>query len=537
MAVRALLTALLMASAALAHAQQATAVLGLIVKFKNAVPHEQMAAATEQPARVAEDDRMRQVLRVARMSEVRMRPVGRAAQHLDFGRVLSPAEAAQLAAQLRAQPDVEWVVPNERERRLDVVPNDPMYLAGSGTTGQWWLHPVSAALPNNQGVPGIQTAWATEKGNASAVVAVLDTGVAAHSELGGRLLPGYDFVSEVKYANDGGGRDTDPSDPGDWVDDNDLNDPLFAGCMAQDSSWHGTVISGILAAATNNNIGIAGVNWNGRVLPVRVAGKCGASVADIIDGMRWAAGLAVPNATPNANPARVINISFGGSAACTQPYQEAIDELATHGVVVVAAAGNEMTSPTRPASCNGVIGVAALGRDGLKASYSNFGSKIVVSTVGGDPARDDGLLTLSNLGTQQPLGESYDRAYGTSFASPVVAGIVSLMLSANAKLTASQIVSGLQSTARPHVAPSGVLACSTSHPGSCACTTSTCGAGIADADRAVQFALKAPDLSGGSSSSGGGALSWPWLVGLALGVWALSRSSGLARTRRERPAQ
>src|SRR6185369_3865088 len=112
------------------------------------------------------------------------------------------ADAERMAEQLRSRPEVEWVVANERERRLD-VPNDPLYLPARDNSGQWWLYPNSAA---SAGVPGIETAWLTETGQASAIVAVLDTGITAHSELNGRLLPGYDFVSDVEYANDGGGR-------------------------------------------------------------------------------------------------------------------------------------------------------------------------------------------------------------------------------------------------------------------------------------------------------------------------------------------
>jgi serine protease len=158
----------------------------------------------------------------------------------------------------------------------------------------------------------------------------------------------------------------------------------------QDSSWHGTQIAGIVAALTDNAEGIAAASRDGRVLPVRVAGKCGAEVADIIDGMRWAAGLPVAKAgggflPANPDPARIISISFGSSAACNPAYQSTIDELAEHGAVVVAAAGNQHAAPMRPANCKGVIGVAALNRDGFKATYSNFGAGPIVATVGGDP--------------------------------------------------------------------------------------------------------------------------------------------------------
>lgn len=515
---------------------------GLIVKFKDAPTHERLAALDAGRLRQAETGRLQRVLQAARMPEAVARPAGRAAQHFSYGRQLSTAEAQALADRLRSQPEVEWVEPNARERLLQstVVPNDTYYAYfAPDDPGQWWLRPAGETLgqwPASWGAPGVQNAWSVETGRSSAVIAVLDTGKTDHSDLSGRYLQGHDFVSEAAYATDGNGRDTDPSDPGDWVtqseiDTNPLFDPLF--CTAQDSSWHGTIISGIVAASTNNNLGVAGINRNGRVLPVRVAGKCGATVLDITDGMRWAAGLDVAGAPRNLNPARIINISFGGSAACGNLYQNTIDELATYGVVVVAAAGNEQGAVTRPASCSGVVGVAALARDGLKAGYSNLGARVVVSTVGGDPDVDDGILTLVNTGTQSPGAEGYANVFGSSFSAPIVSGVVSLMLSANPDLTLPQIISGLQVTARPHVQSANLSACSATNAGPCVCTTSTCGAGVLDAEQAVRYAAGAPS----ENNRGGGALGWAWLIGLAFGVLGVARASELGRARRKRLAR
>lgn len=517
----------------LAGAAMAQPVEGLIVKFKNAPTHERMAALSAS-SRSAETNRLYRVLQAARMTEVRTRPAGRAAQHFNFGRQLPMAEAQALAQRLRGQPEVEWVELNSRERLLQAapIPNDLYYpFVSAADPGQWWLRPTGetdGGLPPSDGAPGVQNAWRLERGRTSAVVAVLDTGITNHPDLSGRTLNGYDFVSETVYANDGNGRDADPSDPGDWVSALDVaNEPvLYEGCLIQGSSWHGTIISGIVAAATNNSTGVAGINWNGRVLPVRVAGKCGATVLDITDGMRWAAGLTVAGAPTNLNPARIINISFGGSAVCGNLYQNTIDELATLGVVVVAAAGNEQTTPTRPASCAGVVGVAALARDGFKAGYSNFGARVVISTVGGDPDIDDGLLTVFNTGLESPDTASYGRMFGTSFSAPIVSGVISLMLSANSRLSVPQIIGGLQVTARPHVQAGNLPFCSVNNPGACVCTTSTCGAGVLDAEAAVRYAIGAPldaRPPPGNADSGGGALGWAWLAGLALAVWVLAR--------------
>ncbi len=572
------------ALAALGFAASAAAapasVNGLIVKLR-----ERPADAAAQDSA---DTRLDRVLRVAGMG-AHARHLGARSRHLDFGARLPREEAQRLALRLAESPEVEWVVPNERERRLD-VPQDPRFAASYQGSGQWWLFPAGGSNANDieerrRGVPGVQSAWQTSTGGANPVVAVLDTGITAHADLTRSVLPGRDFVSTVEYANDGDGWDADASDPGDWVSAADrANAALFGDCEEADSSWHGTTIAGMLAADTNNGVGVAAINWSGRVLPVRVAGKCGADVADIIAGMRWAAGLQVLDAQGravpiNPNPARVVNISFGGSAACNAAYQDAIDELAAHGVVVVAAAGNEHGAVTRPASCRGVVGVAALNRDGFKASYSNFGGAVKIATVGGDPrwygdwgmlVGDDGLLSIGNNGKTQPGSAIYTREAGTSFAAPVVAGVIGLMLGVNPQLTVAQVIDGLQRSARPHVLAPKMAACSDRNPGRCVCSTATCGAGILDAAGALQYALapgsyvapnRQPEVvdnaeitaavalgadraaNGGSESSssdgggGGGALGFGWLAALALAVAALRPCrSRRARSRAPAPA-
>ncbi len=440
-----------------------------------------------------------------------LEPVGHAAQLLRLERRLDAREARALAARLAAHPDVAWAVPNTRETRLQGAPNppgDPLF-AGFQQQ-QWWLYAASGSdfqgIDNRlRGVPGFQSAWRLHRG--STVVAVLDTGVTAHDELAGRLLPGYDFVSDWDpvemrgHANDGNGRDADPSDPGDGVTADDrARDPVrYSGCEEGSSTWHGTTIAGMLAGATDNATGTAAMQWDGRVLPVRVAGKCGADLADVIDGMRWAAGLPVAGAPTNPNPARVISISFGGNSPCNAAYQDAIADLAQApggGAVLVAAAGNRYGALVRPASCDGAIGVVSLNRDGFKSTYSSFGSQAALATVGGDDGdgawgdllADGGLLAIGNAGLQAPGAQTYVRVFGTSFSAPLAAGVAALMLSVNPQLAAAQLREGLQRTARPHVTSPHLTACSSANPGRCACTVSTCGAGILDAEQAVLFA-------------------------------------------------
>jgi serine protease len=408
-------------------------------------------------------------------------------------------------------PDVAWVVPNTVEPLHGGAmnpPDDPLF----ATTGrQWWLYPAGGSDANAidqrlRGVPGFQSAWRHAEG--SAVVAVLDTGVTSHVELEGRVLPGYDFVSDWDgtsasgYAADGDGRDSDPSDPGDTVTEDDRRrDPgRYTDCRVQPSSWHGTTIAGMLVAHTGNRLGVAAMQWQGNVVPVRVAGRCGAEVADIVDAMRWAAGLPVPGVPDNAHPARVISISFGGAAPCNEAYRQAIADIAEApggGAVLVASAGNRAGAPTRPANCEGVVGVTAVNRDGFKASYANFGAGLSLATVGGDDTQgrwgglvaDDGLLVITDLGVAAPSGSGYRRVFGTSFAAPLVSGTLALMLSANPTLSAEQLRAGLERGARPHVVSPYLDSCTQANPGRCACTRDTCGAGLLDAEQAVLYAL------------------------------------------------
>ena len=250
--------------------------------------------------------------------------------------------SAELAERLAKESDVEYAVPDER-RRIVTAPGDPLYAAGvpgnGPATGQWYLRAPSGEVQSSLNV---EEAWAATTGSPGLVVAVVDTGVRfEHPDLlsvavGGNLLPGYDMVSDAAAANDGDGRDADASDPGDWVTWAEISQPgssLFrCATSPENSSWHGTQLSGLIAALTDNGIGMAGAAPSVRVLPVRVLGKCGGYDSDIIAGMRWAAGLSVPDTPGNPYPARVINLSLGGDGACSAAYQQAVDEITAAGL-------------------------------------------------------------------------------------------------------------------------------------------------------------------------------------------------------------
>ena len=493
---------------------------------------------------------------------------------------LDSAARQALEARLRADPRVRAVVPDVREQRQNVTPSDARFGA------QWWLQAVAAG---NTGAAGFAKAWDRSTGVANgAVVAVLDSGITSHIETNARILPGYDFVADPVYAGDGNGRDNDPSDPGDAITADDrLRYPAqFSGCPdALRSSWHGSTIAGQLAAVSNNTEGVAAANWQGLVLPVRVAGKCGAAVSDIIDGLRWAAGLAVSGVPNNPNPARLIVLSYGGVDACdinsangavrdtARLYEAALAEVRAVGAVVFVAAGNQNGAVGRPGSCQGAFAVSSVNRDGFKAAYANFGAAVALATPGGDAGsgglcesgaadlRDSGIVSTGNLGDTTPGAPGYVAASGTSFAAPAVAAVASLMLAVNPQLTAQQIEQGLRASARPHAAVPLLGDCAAGNAGRCACTAATCGAGLLDADQALAYAaapsvyqppvrqavvladerLRACAIALGrlvelpppgpapspapspapAANSGGGALHPGWLLGLTWAVWGL----------------
>ncbi|MDZ7656133.1 MAG: S8 family peptidase [Sulfurimicrobium sp.] len=326
----------------------------------------------------------------------------------------------RIARQLKAMdPDIELVEPDYLQQAT-LVPNDTYYSL------QWhYFDPVGGI--------NLPTAWDKATGSASIVVAVVDTGYRPHADLATKMLPGYDFVSDAWMGNDGNGRDSDAMDPGDWAAANEC----YTGSPAYNSSWHGTHVAGTIGAATNNGSGVAGVNWQSKILPVRVLGKCGGYTSDIVDGMRWAAGLAVSGVPANTTPAKVINLSLGGAHSCSTTEQSAIDAITAAGTVVVVAAGNSNTNASgfSPASCNNVISVAAINQQGKRAYYSNYGSIVKIAAPGGDYTVDSMILSTLNSGTTVPGADTYAYYQGTSMAAPHVSGAAALILASNATLT------------------------------------------------------------------------------------------------------
>ncbi|MER7762838.1 S8 family serine peptidase [Streptomyces sp. NPDC097619] len=391
------------------------------------------------------------------------RRLGTGAALVDLGGAQTTADVNAVISAFRADPDVAYVEPDSRAYAM-ATPNDTDYAK------QWDLFEPTAGM-------NVPAAWDKTTGS-GVTVAVIDTGYVAHSDLAANMVAGYDFISNSTAARDGNGRDNNPADAGDWSAAGECG----TGSKASDSSWHGTHVAGTIGAATNNGKGVAGIAYNAKIQPVRVLGKCGGATSDIVDAITWASGGSVPGVPANATPAKVINMSLGGSGTCGTSYQNAINAAVSRGTTVVVAAGNSNADASgfSPASCNNVINVASSNRTGDRSFYSNYGSIIDIAAPGGETRRatdtpgtittpENGILSTLNAGATTPGTENYEPYQGTSMAAPHIAGLAALLVAAKPSLTPAQIESAIKTNARP-------LA------GTC---TGGCGAGLADTTKTV----------------------------------------------------
>ncbi len=380
----------------------------------------------------------------------RLRRLGTGAELLSLPAPLPPSALQQVIDEIAADPAVRYVEEDRLQRvaaEAPATPDDPDY-----AVRQWHLH---EAL----GGANVPAAWASSQGE-GVVVAVLDTGIlTGHPDFERvRLLEGYDFIGEPFISRRvEAGPAPGALDRGDWVATADECEP---GSTPENSSWHGTHVAGAVAQTTGNGLGGASVAPRATVLPVRVLGRCGGRISDIIDGITWASGGHVRGVTANAHPAQVLNLSLGGRRACGPAYQEAIDAAVARGSVVVVAAGNAGADARdfSPASCRNVVTVAATGAGGGMTSYSNYGAQVDLSAPGGDfqgavrgfiwQAGYTGKTTpTSGQYTSTPMG-------GTSMASPHVAGVAALVQAARVAqgklpLAPSRMAALLAASARP----------------------------------------------------------------------------------------
>ena len=290
---------------------------------------------------------------------------------------LNKGNADEVLAQLQADPNVESVEFDYVMNALTTTPNDPRYGA------QYHLPKIQANL-----------AWDQTKGTTARTIAIIDTGVDHnHADVKSKLVAGYDFVN---------------------------NDTL-----AQDDHGHGTHCAGIAAGLTNNALDAAGVDWNARVMPVKVLDAAGSGyTSDIVEGVYWAVD----------HGAHVISMSLGGGGA-TQSFQDAINYAWNSGRIVVAAAGNSNTSAkSYPAAYNNVVAVASTTSTDARSSFSNYGTWVDIAAPGSsiEALRLGGGTTVMS---------------GTSMATPVVAGVMSLAWSKNTGYSNATVVNRVLSTA------------------------------------------------------------------------------------------
>lgn len=427
------------------------------------------------------------------------------AQLLRTSRKLDASDAAKLMAQIGSDPavahveaDVMMHLVRDVKAPTRLQPADTISGAPDDTyygTYQWHFN-------NATGGADVAAAWPVADG-AGVTVAVLDTGITSHPDLDESLASaGYDFISDAAVSGRAtDGRAAGGMDLGDWT----TADECSTGSEAEDSSWHGTHVSGTIAELTDNGTGMAGIAHDAKVLPVRVLGHCGGYTSDIADAIEWASGGSVDGVPDNPHPAQVINMSLGGSGVCTADdvTGKAIADAVARGTVVVVAAGNngEDASSYSPASCPGVITVASNGITGKRAFYSNYGSTVTLSAPGGGVyANDassgqqvnDGFVWSSiNLGTTVPGDPGYGGMAGTSQATPHVTGTVAMIFGAELAAgmplsTPAEIKSILTGSARPFPVTED----------------EPIGAGIVDAAAAVNLAINGDTGGGGGDGTG-----------------------------------
>jgi len=277
-------------------------------------------------------------------------------------------DAGAVAAAYARNPLVQFAEVNWLAQALDTVPNDPQFSAN-----QWGLKMVQGP-----------SAWDITTGSSAVVIAILDTGTwPGHPDLAGKVLAGYNAI------------------------DGSTN--------AADDNGHGTWVSGVAAAQTNNGIGMAGMSWGSPVMPVKVCDSTGScAFSNVAKGMTWAAD----------HGAKVINLSLGGTASCGGTLQSAADYAWSKGVFMAAASGNEGAPVDAPANCNHVLAVGATDSTDTRTSWSNFGAGLALVAPGA------GIICPT-------LSGSYASCSGTSVASPHVAGAASLLMAQGASNSAA----------------------------------------------------------------------------------------------------
>lgn len=336
-----------------------------------------------------------------------VRRMGIGSDVVQTSRKLNTRDAKAFMRAIASDPDVEYVEP-DAPLSASSAPNDPFYSL------QWGLSSNEDPGQTDAGIRA-ENAWDITTGM-GITIGLIDNGVTSHSDLNANILPqGRDFT----YL-DG---PLDGSNPG-----------IGRSCGV---SYHGTLVAGVLAAVTNNGIGIAGIAPSAKIVSARALNECGTGLASAAsDAIMWAAGGSVSGIPTNLHPVSVINASLSGPGQCSRAFQDAIDYAATRGAVVVAGASNNNADAAnyQPANCRGVIAVGNTQRDGLRAGDSNFGPIVDIAAPGTD------IYSTSNTGAKSLGMESYAYASGTSMSAPMVSGVIALIQSvAPTPLTVAEI--------------------------------------------------------------------------------------------------
>lgn len=258
----------------------------------------------------------------------------------------------------------------------------------------------------------INNSWQKSNSTKEVVVAILDTGIAyqAHS-LFESVVPGYDFISDSSISLDSDGRDFDSTDPG----TNTTECPT--------PSWHGTQMASIMASKHNDQENIKGIAWNCSIMHLRVLGKCTQGYSnDIADAIVFAAGGTINGLETNIHRAHIISMSFSGRGTCPSYLQSAINQAASLGSILIAAAGNNNQNSDLffPANCDNVIVVSASIREGILSDYSNYNEN-AISAPGGDQYN---MIPVMTLDTNNALIKG--KGIGTSYAAAHISGILAI---------------------------------------------------------------------------------------------------------------
>lgn len=455
----------------------------LVVRFR------EPAAAAKSTTSIGREQAALALSRRALLPLAHVRLAGAGRDHvLSMPQEFDAAQARAVARRLATDRDVESVSIDWRvwpAQAGPALPDDPQAAA------QW---PIAAPALGAFG-PGsarFVPAWQLATGR-NVTVAIIDTGIVPHTDLAGRIVGGYDFIDDPAVAADGNRRDADFTDPGDGCLSGSAGCPVGG----RASSWHGTMVAGLIGAIRGNGRAVTGAAPDAALLVVRALGRSGGWSSDIADAIRWSAGLPVAGVPTNLRPARVLNLSLGtrsSVSSCEPTMADAVRLARASGSVIVAAAGNEGASGTyaggmgMPANCDGVIAVAAHNRAGDLATYSNWSSRVTLTAPGGGCGRTDpgctygeSATTTGNAGSITAGAESVTGFNGTSAAAPHVSAAAALVLEAAPTLAPDGVASLLVSSAA--APPAGTW---------CVLNPTRCGAGMLDALESVRRASGTP---------------------------------------------